>query len=436
MLRRAASLVVPVLLFCHAAPAVAQEGERKWLNREEGIAASQPAASQPVAAPPASAPALAPTESAPPPEAAPTLVPAEARTHEAQLAMERERGPVDEDLDTNVELFRRGGFTLQMGGMVQVAGAFYVGNDAAIALGDPADAEGFRVRRARFGFGGNLFHDWGYYLAVDLKDAVVAAQGGDQGNEILDAKVGWYRFPFARVVAGVGKVAYSVFSLQSSSKLALIERPLMVDQIGPDRRVGLSVEGDVWNLQYAVGCYNGSDGVTSGNRLAGLAGTVYVQYHILGKPQDFVPRKLRIGVGGGYVYEDGTAVNTHRASGNITAEAFRTRLQGEYLFMQTDPDAEPAGGPVEAGSARRWGAAGELSFFVWRELLQLAVRYEYYDDAEGAESLGAVQLIGAGLNLYLYRHNLKLQVNYVNRDEREGQKEDNDIGFAQLQAMF
>ena len=42
---------------------------------------------------------------------------------------------------------------------------------------DPADAEGFRIRRARLGFSGRLFQDFSYYLAIDLKDAVEVATG-------------------------------------------------------------------------------------------------------------------------------------------------------------------------------------------------------------------------------------------------------------------
>lgn len=377
------------------------------------------------------------SEPAPTPEPAPPEPPIAAAPHEALRAAAGEDAElVQDDMPTGVELFRRGGFTLSVGGMIQVQGAFYVGDEAAIEFDDPADTEGFRVRRARFGFGGDLLADWGYYLAVDLKDAVVASQGGDQGNEILDARIEWKRFPFARVKVGLDKAPFSAFALQSSSRLTMIERPLMVGHIAPDRRVGVTVAGDVWRLQYAAGLYNGSDGVTSGNRLAGLSGAGYLQLNILGKPESFVPRALRISLGGGYVYEDGPAVNSHRAGGSLQLQGWRTRLVGELLWMKTTPDSEPTGGPVEAGDTSRWGVAGEVSAFVWKQLLQVAVRYEYYKDVENLPTFGTQQLISAGLNLYIYRDNLKLQVSYVNRDEREGPKVENDIGFAQLQAMF
>jgi phosphate-selective porin len=365
------------------------------------------------------------------------------QVHEAELTPHRagqQAGLVEEDLDTERVLLRRGDFTLQMGGMLQVQGAFYVGDEAGLVLDDPADTEGFRVRRARFGFAGRLFSHWSYYIAVDLKDTVVAAQGGDHGNEILDAKIEWHRFPFARVIVGVDKVPYSALALQSSSRLTLIERPLMVGLVAPDRRVGLTVEGDLLGLQYAAGLYNGSEGVTSGNRMAGVAGAAHLQYNILGKPQEFVPSRIRLGLGGGYMYDDGPAVADHRASGNLAVQGFRVRLQGELLWMQSDPKGEPTGSEIIAGDSTRWGVAAELSAFVlpgrWSEYLQVAARYEYYQDVEELVTFGNQQLITAGLNLYLFRHNLKLQVNYIHRDEREGTEMANDVGFAQIQAMF
>jgi hypothetical protein len=385
---------------------------------------------------PTSQPSPAPTSApADAPEAEPAPAPA-VTTHEALHAGDDGAALVEEDLFTRMELVRRPGLVLHMGGMVQVQGAFLVGDEAALDFDDPADTEGFRIRRARFGFGGTLYSDWGFYLAVDLKDAVVAAQGGDQGNEILDATIEWHRFDFARVTAGVDKVPFSALALVSSSRLLLIERPLMLTHIVPERRVGLTVEGDVWRLQYAAGLYNGSDGVTSGNRLAGLSGAAHVQLHILGKPQTFVPHELRVSLGGGYMYEDGPAVDSHRASGNLLLELYRARLHGEYLWMRTSPDTEPTGGPVEAGAASRWGVAGELSVFVWKELIQVAARYEYYKDLEDLPTFGTQQLITGGVNVYLYRDSIKLQLNYINRDEREGPKVENDIGYAQLQAMF
>jgi len=343
---------------------------------------------------------------------------------------------IEDDLDTKVQLFKKGPFTLQMGGMIQVQAAFYVGDDAALRLHDPADTEGFRVRRARFGFGGTLFEDWTFYLAADLKDALYAAMGKDYGNEILDARITWCRFPWLAVSAGINKVPYSVLALQSSSRLELIERPVTVQTIAPDRRVGVTLSGAALGLEYAAGLYNGSTSVTSGNQMGGLATGVRVQYNILGKPRAFVPGPLRIAVGGGFMYDQLPSVDAVRAAGNLDVRFFRARLQGEFLWEHTVTDERPGSSAVEKGDTSRWGVVGELSAFVWRELVQLAFRYEYLKDNERLSTLGEQQLFVGGVNVYLYRHRLKMQANYIHRREVEGKPWENDVAFAQIQATF
>lgn len=343
---------------------------------------------------------------------------------------------VQEDLQTKMEVLRKGPFSLSIGGMIQVQGAFYVGDDSNItAHHDPMDSEGFRVRRARIGFGGDLARHFRYYLAIDLKDTVLAASGGDHGSELLDAKVSWERFPFLRVSAGVDKVPFSLYALQSSSKLELMERPLTTQLIAPDRRVGITVAGDVWRLQYAAGLYNGSTGVTSGNQMAGMAVGGQLMFNVLGKPNRFVPGPLRVAVGGGYMFDNGEAVDFHRISGALDVRVFRIRLMGELLWESSTPDAVPMG-VAEAGEVQRWGAAGDLSVFVWRELIQVALRYEYLVDNEQLQTFGKLQLFTGGVNVYLYQHRLKLNVNYTHRAELDGSAWDNDIAYAQIQAMF
>jgi hypothetical protein len=386
--------------------------------------ATQPSASSQPAAQPDAAPVVAPHEA----ERAPVVE----RTHH-----EREEASAGrEDLDLKQEVIHNRRFTLSIGGMVQVQGAFYVGDEASISgAKDPADTEGFRIRRARFGLGGTIMHDFGYYLAVDLKDTIVGALGGDRGSEILDAKIQWTRFPYLHVSAGMTKAPFSTFALQSSSRLTMIERPLMTSFLAPDRRVGLDIEGKWRFFRWAAGLYNGSEGVTSGNKLAGVAAVVRLEYSIFDRPEGFAPGPFNLTLGGAYNVDDTPSVLLHRVAGSLAASYWRLRLLGEFIWQSSTPRDAPGGTP-EAGAVRRWGTAVELSGFVWRELFQLAVRYEYLKDNESLDTFGKQQLISAGVNLYLYRDHVKLQVNYIRRDELEGPEVSNDIGFAQLQAMF
>ncbi|MCA9665080.1 MAG: hypothetical protein KC503_05810 [Myxococcales bacterium] len=340
-----------------------------------------------------------------------------------------------QDISARVPLVRRGSFRLYMGGLIQTQAAIWVGNDSALQDGDFADTEGFRVRRARLGFSGQLLPDVKFYLALDLKDAVTAATGGSVGSEILDATVSWNRFSFLQIAAGVDRMPFSGYALRSSGRLTLIDRPFMVNVISPNRRVGVRVYGQLGDLGYAAGVYNGTDGITSGNRLAGLAGAIRLKYDLLGAPREFVPTKLRIQVAAAYVYENGQSTTSHRAAFNLAAQAFRTRLFGEFLWRRSTPDAEPGGDP-DAGDATTWGVAGQLSVFVWSEHVEVAGRYEYFRDNNAVLTAGRQQLISGGVNVYLCRNRFKLQGMYMRRDELEGAEIKNDIVFAQLQAMF
>ena len=337
---------------------------------------------------------------------------------------------LEDDLDARMELFKRGPVTLNVGGVIQVQAGFYVGDEAQMRQHDSMDTEGFRIRRARLGFGGNFLRHWKYYLAADFKEVY---DGG--GNEILDAKIVWTRFSAARVSVGLDKVPFSRFAMNSSSRLTLVERPLTTQKIAPDRRVGVTVLGDLAGLEYAAGFYNGSSGVTEGNRMGGMAAAASLQYHIFGKPSEFVPGKLRLAVGGGFMYNSDAGMDKLRAAGHLDLRLFRVQLLAEFLYEMGSPKEEQKG-DATAGEYTRLGAAGELSVFLWRKYLQVALRYELVKDNVQVKTYGDEQLFSGGVNLYLYEHKLKLMLNYTHRTEVEGTTLDNDIAIAQLQAMF
>jgi hypothetical protein len=376
------------------------------------------------------APALASPD--PPAPSPPAAAPAGARIDISRALVERDAEPA-------MEIFRRGEVALGLAGLLQVQGAFYVGTQASIQSQDPADSEGFRIRRARFGLGGTLTKSLSFYLSVDLRDTVLAAVGGDQGSEILDAQIVWSPLEALQVSVGVDKVPLSSFVLRSAARLDIIEQPVSVTLLSPSRRVGVSVSGRVPTgrfgaLRYAVGLYNGSEGITSGNRLAGLAGIGRVSYDLF-EPAGLVPQKFGLTLGAAYMYDKGPSLAAHRVGGSLEIHGWRTSLSTELLYERSAPDERPTSVP-NAGEATRWGFVSQLTVFLWKPYLQIAARYEYFSDNQDLPTLGRQQLLTGGLNCYLLGQNLKLQVNYIRRMELEGPDVANDIFFAQLQAMF
>ena len=183
--------------------------------------------------------------------------------------------------------------------------------------------------------------------------------------------------------------------------MTLVERPLAVGLIAPGRRVGVTVLGQLAGLRYAQVFTMGRTGSTTGNRLAGIAAAARLTYDILSSGEyEFVPRRPRISIGTGYMYDDQLATRRHRLSASLALAAYRVQLAGEFLYEKALADSQPQG-PGDAGDSERWAAIGELSGFVWRGYLELAFRYEFFDDNSAAFAFPKQQLFTFGLNAYL-----------------------------------
>ena len=150
----------------------------------------------------------------------------------------------------HVLTFQRKRVRLALLAMVQTQLAFYTGADNLIADGDPAEKIGARLRRARFGFAGQL---------LDVIDFAVSAEANVHGLDLLDAWIGYRLGTPIGLAVGARKVPFSRFERVGAGRGALIERPLGVHAMAPGRQVGLTIEGNVADgmFKYAVGAYNG-----------------------------------------------------------------------------------------------------------------------------------------------------------------------------------
>lgn len=82
----------------------------------------------------------------------------------------------------------------------------------------------------------------------------------DRGKaELNEAFIESRHLPYAKIRVGQFKAPFSLSNLTSSSRLDLIDRPLVVDNFSSGRDVGIMVFGKFWNehIDYAVGVFNG-----------------------------------------------------------------------------------------------------------------------------------------------------------------------------------
>jgi len=291
--------------------------------------------------------------------------------------------------------------TLQLNGYVQVR---YTHWDTG--------TDGFRIRRARFGFKGELLKNFNFKLQMD----------GTRSPVLLDAAVEISSIPYATLSFGQFKVPFSLDNLTSSSALDLVNRSQTVEELCPaqdigstGRDIGVTASGKFSILEYTLGVFNGS-GINrvDTNDQKDIAGRLILRpFNSLAVGFSHYMGDQRPSAGVVHVNRDRTGVDVFFSKG----PAF---IKGEYIFARDD-QAESAG----------WYVRGGYSFV--KEKLQALINYDSYDrDLDLAGN--RIDVLTLGLN-WFFSGKTKLQINYEHhRDEFAGTTD--NVFLAQFQAFF
>ena len=337
-----------------------------------------------------------------------------------------------------------GGFAqVSLIGLLQTQLVPWQGDDALIVSGDPADAPGARLRRARLGVKGWA---WG---EADFELSLQAVSGG---MELLDAWVGYRGLTGISFIVGARKVPYSRFALMGAGDGALADRPLGVRALAPFRQVGLTIEGDIGNgiLRWALGAYNGFSRSQSfnegyrertaleGNRFTRLAYVARAELAPLGPVGDGMPDfsrgSFRLGVGGGFYYDAGKTVETLGYEVDLIIKSCGFHFAAEFLSDTAEPSDQPATDPVVPTSITRMALVAEAGYLIVGEVFGLTARFELLDDNTDLANNGDQVVVTGGVQYYLHRHHLKTQLEFTHREELDGLSLDNDS--LMLQAQF
>ncbi len=416
-----------------------------------------PPVEPPVAPPPEEAPPP-PPEPTPPPEAQPAVVVAqESPTEAPSLPSEGGSrylppGRWFDRLESSDPIFeiRHDPFTLAFRGLLQVQFAPFVQDDARRSNGDAADALGFVLRRARLGIDGELVGGVTYGLQYEFFDGSIDGEGG---SRLLDATIGYTRFPLAEMTFGAQKVPFSKVALTSAANLQLVERPFSTRQIAtfpplvPDRQLGAVVSGDlIGAAEYAVGVFNGNATLFRGDDNGGLLYVARVELHPLGTtgdaqaafhPDDDGFRRVRVALGGDVYFEDGAAGDQIAWSVDLTAKWRNLSLTAEFLQGHFEPASDPVRPPELAGELDQRAFFAQAGYFLLPGRLELAARFEHWDTNTDSDDPTDLQAYTGGMNLYLLRDRIKAQIQYTHRREPNSDGElENDTGVLQLQARF
>lgn len=366
---------------------------------------------------------------------------------EASVSAQKCCDELREAMDNGIATIKSGDFDITFHGRIN-AWAGWVGDDALRSEGDKMDRYGFRLRRARFGVEGHITEPITYRLEMDLFDQEKS------GGPLYEAWVDWTPTHYIG-----GKVGFMEFPLlrgmdAGSLRLAHVDRAIGTYAMSPVNSLGLVLHSQPWkdHLTISAGIYNGlirspsfytgyeAVGITQGNRFEKLAYFGRVDLEPLdplgpGEADLGQSPKVRLGLGGAVMYNDGASVGTLAWSAYLHLKAYGFHLLGEVAFDYSSPRSD-AGQVSIADDTERRIANGSLGYVILKNTLGVAARVEYLDSNTSFNNEND-QLVYAGtLTYYAIGHWVKAQIEYQHRQELYGVSVDNDSVLVAIQAAF
>ena len=307
------------------------------------------------------------------------------------------------------------------------------------AAGTQGFRDSFRIRRTEIAFNGQITNKARWQVMIDPSktlalDTISVAIGDtralagaavSQSTRLLQNAVITFDYnPKVRVSIGQFKLPLSLEGQQSSGRLDTIERALFASDrarggaFADVRDIGIMVHGGSSRVDFQGGVFNGiaeTQNEVDRNDQKALAGNLV-----------FRPLKgLHVGASGAWGNGGGDRPRRDRAGAEIQL------LRGPFTArseLMTGHD----------GAIRRRGAYGHVGYR-FTPKLEGVLRIDSWDPDTGSE--GTPSTVGerdyvAGMNLFLSRHNLKLQANYLRKTFRDGVVPARDVFLVNTQTFW
>jgi phosphate-selective porin OprO/OprP len=315
-------------------------------------------------------------------------------------------------------------FSLQLYGYGQVRSTYQNRNNGA------DDRFNFSVQRARIGVRGYAFQkDLKYQLYLNVY------QGDEEDTSLLDYFFDYAPIPELGVKGGQFKVPYAVQWNISAAGLQLVDRTTVDGNFRLDRDSGVSLHGKLASmLRYDVGVFNG-EGRNRNNPDDNLLYVARLMLEPLGKypfheSDNELSKKPVLLLVAGMAYDDDVSshtrnnlnswLNTLGKSNVLSYDGFAgfkyrgASAQGEVHRRNIDPGSN---------DVTAVGFYAQGGYFVWRDKVEAAARYEYFDpdDDEGSDVRTEY---GGGVNYFFAGHRNKAQADFFHVDDQAGSDED------------
>ncbi len=339
-----------------------------------------------------------------------------------------------------------------LGGNITFTPGFRV--QGRYAYDDANDNNDFFLRRFRLKAKGEAFGLAKYYGEIRFDNT--RRFGTDQTIEVESAWLDFPVLPQLYVLAGQYDVPFSRNLLTSDSKLLLMDRSLVTDELSSfglvDNTIGLWAHGRPFggHFEYAVGVFDnrvfelGASGTRESDQLMPAGRIVLNLLDPAKAPDGFADywasylgegQRLAIGLNGAYLGSARDGLNEFDLLGFGADLFFNTgpfTFEAEYDRYEFDSNRTAS--PDREGDG--WFAQAGYLFHPWFEFVgrhQEADRNILGFNANTPAN-GRSRWTSIGFNTYLGGHNLKIHTDYTFKDERV-----NDIGgdnMFQVQLQF
>ncbi len=326
--------------------------------------------------------------------------------------------------------------------------------------GSPHDQRGFHMRKAELGLKGRAYYDW-----LRFKILAVAEPNEDGqvefGVDTAYVEAFWSYAPCDNLKMGHGftlggmKLPFSRQNLNSTAKLQLINRAMVVEETPIEYDLGATLDADynyandLARLKIRLGAFNGnSDGDYGPDNNDNLQYTARARLDLIdamsageGDLETAGDKKPRLSLG--YSFLQNNDIDRIVKAWGVDAEVrgYGFSALAEYIATRFEPDLAET--MTASQYAEDWETDGwfvQGGYYIRWIKVEPAVRYEEYNldllsDVMPRRRLAATTY---GLNWHIANpHHAKLQANYTQRAELEGMpEEDNDSFYLQAALSF
>lgn len=322
--------------------------------------------------------------------------------------------------------------SLKLGGSIQLL--FSAG------VNDPQTSgaeDSFRVRRARLSADGILIEDVEFHLEVEVSRAAA----------LEEAEIRILTPPGVRVTLGQFKTPFSMENLNSAKRLDMVERTRAVTALAPDKDIGVMAGWQ--SLSGRLGCraavVNGNGHNNSANDndqflyILRLDAVPFRRLSLLGKDL-----KVTVGAGGAYSRDSAaradavfavkkavgvTSQGARRLAGaDLSAQLGNLSLKAEYLWGGFTPYL------ADMRGIRAYGYYLQGGWYLTPDL-QVLAQYQAFDPDRDVLNNSDIRWTTLGLNYFIAGYNLRIQGNYIFKQERANSVDDDGL-LLSIQLLF